>query len=1359
MMESKKFKPFDTVVNFNEDFISDSEAHIKTSSSKYGFCTKDVQRSQSLNSTAALGSFIQGRDKGRKLLDPNVTANLQSPENKNLFQNSCSPSKPLTFIGYRPIFSSTNYIDLYSFNNYNRLKPVELSFLGSPLFSSSTHSYYSDGRIYNTTKQQAILVSSSFTNKSEKKRIRSLSELSLQHVYHKERRSEAETGVHSSCNHYGKELNYLQQELMARTEEADKIAHEVILAKNEEKQFDEHLQELTRDGSAKTDTINRLKEKVSELYEEVESLRHSHQQAIYHQKDLQKEIDTLKCSRDWYADQLRSAQCVRDRIQNEPEKIINLLRDSSGINHRLAHENACLRAQLACSKAALADAKRNLSRQLESIRVDMVEREAIFERITAERALFENISRQRADEIRELQTQVSNFQMELKATEELISLQKSKLLDAEEALAVTERKRYELQSQLESFEREHFTKENYLDDQISRYGIILESLKDYENGHKSKGILIDEILEEKATLTAALSASQYEKETLNKYLINLKDNLFRVEESFGILRREIESKSAQIVELTTQRDNMAEKIKFLYDQLSDYWKVIEKLRQENEESNSSLKVLLMGTEYSHNNLKKLNFSLQMVDGGFETVAKLKHVGSSSPLPSQIITKQLTLESQTIHSFPVEMATFTSQSNTASLPSSVNNFSNSDATHSLHIEMNKDSCWQNMDLNTRLSNDTVRDVPPISQNTNSVPDSNYDIQNNDSNSQENYPTTTLGFDKNIFCSTDPSSLVSVHVSSSYEENQVEINQKVRNSNNQCSLDTWPYTQQSPDSQNVTNVDSGFHISDTCITTNQIYSPDNQQCNIPHLNLYFHDSLDHTDEYKSNVQQDNSYTCLSKGECSSNFSCGITNRRNNILVPRASSPLDHTTNNLNCDTTYIDPLVISEQEVVEVSIHNSDQLSQQNVCFTNRNDTCTILSTEQDTSCKCAVTEVQNIHANDWTGKESSICSGNCLVKINERETPVKLTEYFPNDHQGNQTNEVLHIQNVATTLPLVTETPESILYSCSSHENSNLTEFNESKTKRLKLYQVGRSNQSTVIFKKGDHEYWSCSIPSETPNDSFDLRICNTRQSDINTCSSAHIYDTSEAFLLSTFDELNCVKRERDSLSEHVSVLQNDLAKAVANLTTYQKEAEIQTLNTEREKVAHQQTLEAHQLTIVELNNAKAELFNVQKLVGELRQEVISSKEEVALLRAHEDENRSLYETEINSLKSIVKVTSDHLSTLAESLHSALSEKAILQKEFNHLKSRIHGQLQKFRLFTRLELYGESKVVNQSSFGLLAALGINLENLANGNSQMTFHAKSPRKFIPTFESLRTEITKFENDLLSRNMLANDSAQNK
>lgn len=1346
MMESKKFKPFDTVVNFNEDFISDCEVHIKTSSSKYGFCsypgTKEENESQSLNIIAALGSFFQGRDTSRKLLDSDVTTNLQSPENKNLFQNSCSPSEPLKFIGYRPIFGSTNYIDLCSFDTHNRLKPFELSFLGVPLFTSSTHSYYSDDCIYNITKQQTMLVSRSFNNKSKKGRVRSLSELSLQHVYHKEKRSVAEAGVYSSCNHYEKELNYLRQELMARTEEAEKIAHERMHAKNEEKQSGDHLRELTKEGSAKTDTINKLKEKVSELYVEVESLRYSHQQAIRHQEDLQKEIDILKCSRDWYANQLRSVQCVSDRVQNEPERIINLLRDSSEINHRLAHEVACLRAQLVCSKAALADAKRNLSRQLKSIRVDMVEREAIFERITTERTLFENISRQRADEIRELQTQVSNFQMELKATKEYILLQKNKLLDAEGALVVAERKRSELQNQLESFEREQFTKENYLDDQISRYGIILESLKVYENGDKSKGILIDEILEEKATLTAALSASQYEKETLNKYLINLKDNLVRVEKSFVILRREIESKSAQIVELTTQRDSMADKIKFLSDQLNDYWEVIEKLRQEKEKLNSSLKVSLTETENSHNNLNKLNLSLQKADGGFETVAKVKHVGSSSLLSSQIINKQLTLESQTIHYFPVAMETFQSQPNTASLPSSVDNFSTSDATHSLHIQVNKDSCWQIMNLNRRLSSDAVCDVAPILQNTIGVLDSNYDTQNIGSNSQENYPKTLLSSDKNIFWSTDPSSLVSARVlSPSYEQNQMGLNQTVPYSNSQCYLDNWPYIQQSPDNQNIANVDSGFHISDTHITTNQLRSSYNQQRNIPYLNLYSHDSLNHTDEYKSNVQQDNSYTSLSKGECSSDVNCDITLTRNNILIPRASSPLNHKTNNLNCDKIYTDPLDTPEQ--------------QQNICFSNKNDTCTILSTEQDTNYKCAATDVQNIHTNGWTGKESSRCSSNFRVKINESGTPVKLTEYFSNNHQGNQTNEVFHIQNVTTTLLPVTETSESILYSCSSHENSNLTEITESKAERLKLYQVEGSNQSTVISKKSGHEYCSCSAPSETPND---LRICNTRQSNINTCSLTHTYDTSEALLMSSFDELNCLKSERDKLSEHVSVLQKDLANAVVNLTTYQKEAEIQTLNAEREKVAHQQALEAHQLTIMELNNAKAELDNVQKLVSELRQEVVSSKEEVALLRAHEDENRSLYEMEINSMKSIVKITSDHLSTLAESLYNALSEKAILQREFNHLKNRIHGQLQKFRLFTRLELYDESKIINQVSVDPLAALGIYLENLVDGNSQISFHIKSPRKFNPSFESLRSEITKLENDLLSRNMLISDSTQN-
>ncbi|CAH8454437.1 unnamed protein product [Schistosoma turkestanicum] len=1306
-------------------------------------------------------------------------------------------------------------------------------------------------------------ISTSFSYKFKKERIRSLSESSIRHIYLKKKSTEAESGFILSC-HYEKELSYVRQELTERTEEAEEIAHELIRIKNEEKQFTEQLQELTRDGSAKADTIAKLKEKVSELYVEVESLRCSHLQAISHQKDLQKEIDSLKCSRDWYADQLRLAQCVRDRIQNEPGRINNLLRDSSEINHRLAHENACLQAQLACSRAALADAKRNLSRQLESIRVDMIEREAVFKRITAERALFEITSRQRADEIRELKTQVSHFKMELKSTEEHLSLQKNKLLDAERALEVAESRRSELQNQLDAFEREHFTKESYLDDQIARYGIVLESLKDYENGHKSKAILIDEILEEKASLTAALSASKHEKEMLNNYLINLKDNLIRVEESFSILRCEIESKSAQIVELTSQRDNMADKIKSLYNQLSDYYKVIENLQKEKEELNSSLKVLRMEIEDSHNNLNKLDLSLQKTDVAVETVATLQPIELNSVLPSHMIDKVPTLESQTIYYPPGEMETSESQSIAVSLP---NNLSTPDANcHStLDILVDEASCWQSMDLNENLYRNALHNVAPASQNANHVTESDHDTQNNRLNSQENHPTTPLSTNKNTFLSRDRSSLVSVHVSfTSCEQNQMESSQAISSSTSQCYLGNWPYIQQLSDSQNGANVNPGFHISEAHIKTNQIYFYPSS-----------HDNLSYTHEYKSNAYQDNLYACSSKGKRSSDLSWDIAISTNNFLAPSVGSPLDHISNNTNCDEIYTDPLVTLEQEVDE----NSNHLTQQNTCLSSLSNTVMAVSTEQDVSYSFTVTEAQNFLTND--------CSGYFQEKINESETSVLLAKYFSCD-QTNQANEVFHLENVTDSLLPVNETPISILCSFSPHETCNLIDTGSDKPEISELHPNERLNQSTIdsnrnggdncqyIFnsepQNGDslstldelnrvknernnlsehilalqkdlaeavvnlttyrkeaevqalnvehekvahqqtlkahqltiseldnakaelvkmqklvselrqevvsskeevellrvredenrslYETEINSMKSELhPNEGLNQSTIDSNRNGDDNCQYIFNSEPQNGDSLSTLDELNRVKNERNNLSEHILALQKDLAEAVVNLTTYRKEAEVQALNVEHEKVAHQQTLEAHQLTISELDNAKAELVKMQKLVSELRQEVVSSKEEVELLRVREDENRSLYETEINSMKSIVKITTDHLSTLAESLYSALDEKAILQAKLDRLEHGIHGQLQKFRLFTRLELHGESKVVNQCSLGSLAALGIHVENMVDGNPEMTFHRKSPRKFTPSFECLRTEITELENDLLSRSMLVSDLTQNK
>ncbi|CAH8453743.1 unnamed protein product [Heterobilharzia americana] len=594
-MDINDLTAFDKVVNFNEDFASDYKFHKKTYFPTSSFCNYSIvekkKKSQSLNDNSRLDdSFTSYHNDQLKLVKKSNLKNLWDQKCERLTQSIYLFNEPLKFISYQPVFNTVNFINLYSHHAYRHLKCCRPSFINNISFNSSIRSQSSDARVCALTKQKMMSLSSFIHYKNEKKLVRSFSETSLQHIYIlMERNNDIERKMHKSLNNYEKELIYLKKQVNKDTEETEKIVNELNLVKYEEKQLDNHLYELTRDGLIKADIIAKLKEKVSELYAEMESLRSVHLQAIYHQNDLQKEIENLRYSRDWYADQLLLTQSRHDHCNIEPIRIYNLLKDNNDINHRLIHENACLQAQLACTKASLIDTKRNLIRQLESIRIDILERETIFQYITNEKNSFENRYHQQANEIIELHKYILNLQMKLTTAEEYILYQKNKLLNSEKALKISENKYKNLLNKLNCFEREYLEKENYLNNRISKYNIILDNLKDYNHSYVTKDILINEILEEKTTLTLTLSAIQHEKEILNNYLIKLKNNLMKVEKSFSVLQHEIELKSMHIIDLTNQRDNMMNKIKILESQLNNYYKLIKNLSIEKQEIKSIIK--------------------------------------------------------------------------------------------------------------------------------------------------------------------------------------------------------------------------------------------------------------------------------------------------------------------------------------------------------------------------------------------------------------------------------------------------------------------------------------------------------------------------------------------------------------------------------------------------------------------------------------------------------------------------------------------------------------------------------------------------------------------------------------------------
>nr|CAH8831026.1 unnamed protein product [Trichobilharzia regenti] len=1247
-----------------------------------------------------------------------------------MLQSFYSYDEPLRFTSYRPISSTFDCVDLHFLPTKERLVSLKLPAVNNYPLTSSDCSQSID----TTNKKQTMPVLNFTLYKPIEKRMRSLSEASLHHVCVFK---ESTNAKQISMGHYEKELNYLKQQLIKRTKETEKIADELMHVKHEEKQFDNHLRELTKDSTIKADTIAKLKEKVSELYVEVESLRCTHLEALCHQKDLQKEIENLRCSRDWYADQLFLTQSARDRFQNEPDKIQSLLRDSSEINHRLTHENACLQAQLACSKASLADAKRNLSRQLESIRIDMIEREAIFERISAERASFENISRQRADEIRELQIQVSNLQMELKVNEEHLLHQKGMLLKTQRALEVSESRCNELQNMLNNFEREHSAKENYLNDQISKYNIILESLKEYDEGHKNKGILIDEILEEKATLTAALSSIQCEKETLNDYLVGLKDNLIRVEESFSILKSEIESKSAHIAELTSQRDNMIHKIATLQDQLSSYWTVIESLKKEKEELNSSLKILHMEIENYRKDFTKLNFPSEKADFSMQTTFE-RSLETESIIPSHVTG--FSASNSTVVHFP--------DSNIKSTANQQENISspflmNDSRTSEVVFQGNEINSSQELHKNERkqIPTNAIPTTHSVLSSEECItchenPRSPSSLQHSRENCQLNSSLSTDEIQNSCLTTNQTTSISISYLPKSYEINQSNSEHAISdffNPNNAYSFNNITYMQL-PSSDLLINTDlaPGLQSSNTHTTA---YSAGNQQ---HYLNTNVYENQDNDPQYESYLHSYGSYNLPTENSCLLNS--GVVCSK----ITVSSTEIPSSVNSIQPSTHKQQP-VSSEQSVGNIYNCLNDQMPQQGTYFPDKKNTHKISSlTEQDSNFEGIIMEERNIKDSAHT--------------VAEKKISVSLAEYFMHDKQNDQLDVDHNKEFESHYFSPTSEVCEITKCSYSSFESSNRTYVGNNSGFDPRPCENEELYSKTVILQHSDDQsfYQSPSI-SEAPNDSG---VYSASQSDITTRSSVQQCNASSVPLMPSYDDLKSLESERDYLSELTSILRQNLAEAVNNMTTSQKEAEVQSAIAKREMLAHEEVTKVHNQTLLELDTIKAELIEAQKLVGNLRQEVTSLKEENTALLAREDEKQSLYETEIKSMKTIIKITSDHLSTLAQSLQDVMDEKAMLQEELNRLKSGIRAHLSKFSLFTRMQSHGAPKVVNQAAISL-AALGIDVDSLkesVNGDFDILFQKKQRHTFNPSFEVLRAELMELENDLASHGMITSGVALN-
>ncbi|VDD79470.1 unnamed protein product [Mesocestoides corti] len=404
-------------------------------------------------------------------------------------------------------------------------------------------------------------------------------------------------------------LRLTQEQLAAKTSENEQLSANLAAARHDSMSLKSQLTDIQQSSFAKDQALSSLKEKMSELYADLESFRFAHSQALDNKTDLNAELASLRRSQEWYREQLQLTQAARNRLEEELNSMRKWLQQGGTSTQQLAQENARLETQVLSNEAALAEAKRNLSRQLETIRSDIVEREAVFEKIVAERDALESMCQQKSNKVLEFQTRISSLQADLNEAELEVSGLCSSLDQLKNTLQCVETERDNLRTMVNSLESQLNQQKLLMDQQLAKHKEVCAKLIRLEGSNSELTANLNKALEEKAAIEASLQATYKERATLDACLIQLKDDISRVESNFSSLQCELESKNSELSSVLVIRDELSSDLEVLQATLREKAEQIQEIKTEREQLQNASLSLQAENEGLRDDIKRLQDSI------------------------------------------------------------------------------------------------------------------------------------------------------------------------------------------------------------------------------------------------------------------------------------------------------------------------------------------------------------------------------------------------------------------------------------------------------------------------------------------------------------------------------------------------------------------------------------------------------------------------------------------------------------------------------------------------------------------------------------------------------------------------------
>ena len=330
------------------------------------------------------------------------------------------------------------------------------------------------------------------------------------------------------------------------------IQEDLVLSQETKDKLSEKLKLAKEDAEAKDDAVKALKEKVAELYVEFQTTNQNKILAEQEVKSLQSEVSSLTTSKEWYQEQLRTAQDAKSALQGDVTKLKGEVIAHTTHVERLRADNMRVKQQLSDTQKRLIQDKQMLARHLEAIEADMMEREATFMQIRCERDSVEQVLQSQmaksgsAIAIDDVVEKLDKSQAELKRRQAQIGVLEHEHAELIKRLALSQESILERDRSIENLEA------TSIDAEIQVKQIRLElNTKDEE---------LLQTKEAKNGLEVALHAARDEKRVFDEALQTLKDDMGKVGQNFLQLKQELKQKKEELFRLKARKNRITEKL-------------------------------------------------------------------------------------------------------------------------------------------------------------------------------------------------------------------------------------------------------------------------------------------------------------------------------------------------------------------------------------------------------------------------------------------------------------------------------------------------------------------------------------------------------------------------------------------------------------------------------------------------------------------------------------------------------------------------------------------------------------------------------------------------------------------------------